>query len=54
MYHSGHFTFISQVTASGDQTAVLWDIQHGKRLAVFRGHSSSLKSVDFQEGSPCK
>ncbi|XP_028398798.1 denticleless protein homolog B-like isoform X3 [Dendronephthya gigantea] len=36
------------VTASGDQTAQLWDVQQSSRLAVFKGHSCSLKSVDFQ------
>ncbi|XP_072030952.1 denticleless protein homolog [Amphiura filiformis] len=38
------------VTASGDQTAALWDVKRGCRLAVFKQHSSSLKSVSFRPG----
>ncbi|XP_031562015.1 denticleless protein homolog B-like [Actinia tenebrosa] len=37
------------VTASGDQTALLWDVENGKCLSIFRGHSSSLKSANFRE-----
>ena len=42
------------MTASGDQTAQLWDIQQSTKLAVFKGHSCSLKSVDFQYENLCK
>ena len=38
------------LTASGDQTAALWDVSRGCRLAVFKQHSSSLKSVSFRPG----
>ncbi|EDO44039.1 predicted protein, partial [Nematostella vectensis] len=37
------------VTASGDQTARLWDVTKETSLAVFKGHSCSLKSVDFRK-----
>ncbi|PIK55187.1 putative denticleless protein-like isoform X1 [Apostichopus japonicus] len=35
------------VTASGDQSAVLWDAPSGKKKAIFKQHSGSLKSVSF-------
>ncbi|XP_028809169.1 denticleless protein homolog [Denticeps clupeoides] len=35
------------VTASGDQTARLWDVKSGEQLGSFRGHQCSLKSVAF-------
>ncbi|KAJ8045958.1 Denticleless protein-like [Holothuria leucospilota] len=35
------------VTASGDQTAVLWDAPTGKKKSVFKQHTGSLKSVSF-------
>ncbi|XP_026871760.2 denticleless protein homolog [Electrophorus electricus] len=37
----------SLVTASGDQTARLWDVHAGELLGSFRGHQCSLKSVAF-------
>lgn len=33
------------ITASGDQSAVLWDAVSGDKLEVFKGHTSSVKSV---------
>lgn len=35
------------VTASGDQSAGLWDAPSGKKKAIFKQHSGSLKSVSF-------
>ncbi|XP_076612857.1 denticleless protein homolog [Chaetodon auriga] len=35
------------VTASGDQTARLWDVKSGELLGSFKGHLCSLKSVAF-------
>lgn len=43
-----------QVTASGDQTVRLWDVNRDECLAVFKGHSCSVKSVDFREDDICK
>lgn len=42
------------VTASGDQTCLLLDIGTSTitPIAVFRGHSASIKSVDFSQASP--
>ncbi|KAF7690411.1 denticleless protein homolog [Silurus meridionalis] len=37
----------SLVTASGDQTARLWDVISGELLGSFKGHQCSLKSVTF-------
>ncbi|KAK3751474.1 hypothetical protein QZH41_009185 [Actinostola sp. cb2023] len=37
------------ITASGDQTAILWDVERGERLSEFKGHSCSLKSVNFRK-----
>ncbi|KAF5898635.1 denticleless protein [Clarias magur] len=37
----------SLVTASGDQTARLWDVITGELLGSFKGHQCSLKSVAF-------
>ncbi|XP_076873775.1 denticleless protein homolog [Brachyhypopomus gauderio] len=37
----------SLVTASGDQTARLWDVCAGELLGSFKGHQCSLKSVAF-------
>ena len=39
------------VTASGDQTARLWDIEKTKTIGNFRGHTRSLKSIDVQASS---
>ncbi|KAA0708928.1 Denticleless protein -like protein [Triplophysa tibetana] len=39
----------SLVTASGDQTARLWDVITGDLLGTFKGHQCSLKS-DSQQG----
>ncbi|XP_066931067.1 denticleless protein homolog [Clytia hemisphaerica] len=33
------------ITASGDQTARLWDVEKAETTAIFRGHTCSLKSV---------
>ncbi|XP_062911890.1 denticleless protein homolog [Mobula hypostoma] len=35
------------VTASGDQTAKLWDVNVSELLGTFKGHQCSLKSVAF-------
>ncbi|XP_042189636.1 denticleless protein homolog [Callorhinchus milii] len=35
------------VTASGDQTAKLWDVTGSELLGTFKGHQCSLKSVSF-------
>ncbi|NXT50825.1 DTL protein, partial [Pluvianellus socialis] len=35
------------VTASGDQTAKVWDVRAGELLGVCKGHQCSLKSVTF-------
>ncbi|NWI88468.1 DTL protein, partial [Pitta sordida] len=35
------------VTASGDQTAKVWDVRAGKLLGICKGHHCSLKSVAF-------
>ncbi|XP_026147295.1 denticleless protein homolog isoform X1 [Carassius auratus] len=37
------------VTASGDQTARLWDVITGDLLGTFKGHQCSLKSVAFSK-----
>ncbi|CAL8317873.1 unnamed protein product [Merluccius merluccius] len=39
----------SVVTASGDQTAKLWDVPSGELLGTFKGHQCSLKSVAFSK-----
>ncbi|XP_789660.4 denticleless protein homolog [Strongylocentrotus purpuratus] len=36
------------VTASGDQSAALWDIKTAKCLATFKQHKCSLKSLSFR------
>lgn len=35
------------LTASGDQTIALWDVEAEQIISVFRGHSSSVKTVRF-------
>ncbi|NXA10678.1 DTL protein, partial [Sapayoa aenigma] len=35
------------VTASGDQTAKVWDVRAGELLGICKGHHCSLKSVAF-------
>lgn len=52
---SGHEGFISccrflpnerqVITASGDSTCALWDIETGEKLKVFKGHSGDVLSV---------
>ncbi|XP_053314665.1 denticleless protein homolog [Spea bombifrons] len=37
------------VTASGDQTAKLWDVKAGEAVGVCKGHQCSLKSVAFSK-----
>eukprot|EP00794_Sanderia_malayensis_P020456 gene20456-22472_t len=41
------------LTASGDQTARLWDVQKAETLGIFRGHTCSLKSINIQRNSAC-
>ncbi|XP_060082878.1 denticleless protein homolog [Ylistrum balloti] len=36
------------VTASGDQTAVLWDVPRAEKMDVFKGHTSSVRTVAFR------
>ncbi|CAH1792154.1 unnamed protein product [Owenia fusiformis] len=36
------------LTASGDQTISLWDVDTTSCLGLFKGHSSSVKSVNFR------
>ncbi|XP_025104446.1 denticleless protein homolog isoform X2 [Pomacea canaliculata] len=33
------------LTASGDQTAALWDVERGESVSIFRGHFCSVRSV---------
>ncbi|KAM4692717.1 denticleless protein homolog [Discoglossus pictus] len=37
------------VTASGDQTAKLWDVKAGELIGVCKGHQCSVKSVAFSK-----
>ncbi|XP_074165202.1 denticleless protein homolog isoform X1 [Sminthopsis crassicaudata] len=37
------------VTASGDQTAKIWDVKAGELIGVCKGHQCSLKSVSFSK-----
>ncbi|XP_056671874.1 denticleless protein homolog isoform X3 [Monodelphis domestica] len=37
------------VTASGDQTAKIWDVKDGELIGVCKGHQCSLKSVSFSK-----
>ncbi|XP_063079803.1 denticleless protein homolog [Engraulis encrasicolus] len=39
----------SLVTASGDQSARLWDVKSGELMGTFKGHQCSLKSVAFSK-----
>ncbi|XP_064622324.1 denticleless protein homolog A-like [Lineus longissimus] len=41
------------LTASGDQTCVLWDVLQEEKLSVFKGHTSSVKSVEFRPQDKC-
>ena len=34
------------VTASGDQSAILWDVETQEKVATFRGHTSSVRTVN--------
>ncbi|XP_041351581.1 denticleless protein homolog [Gigantopelta aegis] len=36
------------VTGSGDQSAALWDVNTSQKLEVFKGHTSSIRSVAFR------
>lgn len=38
------------ITASGDMTAAVFDVPTGKKLAHFKGHTGSVKSVDIMPG----
>ncbi|GBC05532.1 hypothetical protein RclHR1_06280005 [Rhizophagus clarus] len=42
----------SMVTASGDQTAKLWDVELQQCKATFGGHTCSIKSVNFSPLNP--
>jgi len=37
------------VTASDDQTAIVWDVSTGAPIAVLRGHSGSLSAAHFDD-----
>ena len=37
------------LTASGDQSTVLWDVKAEDKIATFKGHTSSIKSVRFRK-----
>ena len=41
------------LTASGDQTVVLWDVKTEEKLAVFKGHTSSIKTARFGHENKC-
>jgi F-box and WD-40 domain protein 1/11 len=36
------------VSASGDRTAMLWDIYTGERLKTFEGHERGLACIEFK------
>jgi len=40
------------ITAGGDQTALLWDIETNKCISGFQGHVSSIKSIVFHNTNP--
>lgn len=44
------------ITASGDQSSVLWDIGATTvtPTSIFRGHTASIKAVDVCPVDPCK
>ena len=44
------------ITASGDQTSILFDIGSSSitPISIFRGHTASIKSVDFSPTNSCK
>ena len=42
------------LTASGDQSCVLWDMVNIKSIDTFKGHTSSVKSVDWRPHNKCK
>ena len=35
-----------QITASGDQACIIWDVESAHYTSVFQSHVSSVKSVD--------
>lgn len=46
-YDESFLFFPLKVTASGDQTAKVWDVRAGELLGICKGHQCSLKSVAF-------
>lgn len=44
----------SLLTASGDQTIVLWDVAEEEKLGTFRGHTSSVKTVQYRHTDKCR
>ncbi|CAJ0914149.1 11688_t:CDS:2 [Entrophospora sp. SA101] len=43
----------SLVTASGDQTARLWDVESQQPKAILCGHTCSIKSISYSTLNPC-
>ncbi|CAJ0647594.1 6058_t:CDS:2 [Entrophospora sp. SA101] len=43
---------IFKVTASGDQTACLWDVESQQSKATFCGHTCSIKSISYSALDP--
>lgn len=56
--HHGYLSsccFIDQrniLTASGDSTCNLWDIERGRPIRIFRGHSADVMSVCASKADP--
>ena len=44
----------SLLTASGDQTIVLWDVAEEEKVSTFRGHTSSVKTVQYRHNDRCR
>ncbi len=41
----------SVLTASGDTTCILWDLQHRQPRSVMKGHTADVMAVDLQPGN---
>ena len=42
------------MTASGDQTVALWDVEAETKTGLYKGHTSSVKTVDVCAWEPCE